>query len=307
MASDARHTRLARTSMYFTDVSLPVVTRSDSLVGMDTTHRSLVFVPALLLAACTSTEPNAMYRVSVSAATRSATVPAPPGFSADLIVGGEGGSVSISSAQIVLSRLKLHDDVCADDDGEDADALDGANDAPVVVSHDPSVEDDDEGEDDGEDHDDCPPLTVGPVLIDLPLDGTTTVVLDALVPAGTYRRLQARLHAVKPGDDGVGDFLTAHPEFEGISVQVVGVFTDAAGADHEFTFTSPMNVVSAINFDEPVTVGAGTTNLTIDVDVASWFTSASGAVVDPTNAANQSAIEKNIRRSLRAFEDDDQP
>jgi len=248
-----------------------------------------------------------MHRVTVSAATASATVHAPPGFNADLIVGGEGGSVSISSAQIVLSRIKLHDDVCAgdEDDGEDADTLDDASGAPAVVSHDSTDDDHDEGEGQDEDDDDCPPLTVGPVLIDLPLDGTTAVVLDALVPAGTYKRLQARLHAVKPGDEGVGDFLTAHPDFEGISVKVVGVFTDAGGAAHEFTFTSRMNVVSAINFDEPVTVDVGTTNLTIDVDVGSWFTSSSGGVIDPTNAANQRTIEKNIRKSLRAFEDDD--
>lgn len=276
---------------------------------MDTAHRSLIIAPLFLLAACTSTEPNAMHRVSVSAATRSATGHAPPGFSADLIVGDVGGSVSISSAQIVLSRIKLHDDVCAGDEGEDEDDIDDANGAPVVESHEPDDDPDEEGENndenDGDDDDDCPPLTVGPVLIDLPLDGTTTVVLDALVPAGTYKRLQARLHAVKPGDPGVGDFLTAHPELEGISVKVVGVFSDAEGADHEFTFSSRMNVVSAINFDEPVTVDAGTTNLTIDVDVGSWFTSASGVVIDPTNAANQPAIEKNIRRSLRAFEDDE--
>jgi hypothetical protein len=142
-------------------------------------------------------------------------------------------------------------------------------------------------------------------LIDLPLDGTTAVVLDAFVPAGTYKRLQARLHAVKPGDEGVADFLAAHPEFEGISVKVVGVFTDAGGAAHDFTFTSDLNVVSAINFETPVTVDAGTTNLTIKVDVGSWFTSGSGAVIDPTNADTQNAIERNIRRSLRAFEDDD--
>jgi hypothetical protein len=66
-----------------------------------------------------------------------------------------------------------------------------------------------------------------------------------------------------------------------------------------------MNVVSSVNFETPITVGAGTTNLTIDVDVSSWFTDATGAVIDPTNSANQHAIERNIRRSLRAFEDDD--
>ena len=273
-------------------------------------HRLLVIVPtAFALTACASTEPNEMHRISVSAAIRAPTPRPATGITADLIVGGEGGSVSISSAQIVLSRLKLHDDVCADDD-EDGDDMDDASGAPAVVSDEPDDDGDDEGEgeeepDDEDDDDDCPPLTVGPALVDLPLDGTTTVVLDALVPAGTYKRLQARLHAVKPGDDGVGDFLTAHPELEGISVKVVGVFTDAAGADHDFTFTSRMNVVSAINFDEPVTVDAGTTNLTIDVDVGSWFTSATGAVIDPTNASSQRSIEKNIRRSLRAFEDDD--
>lgn len=260
---------------------------------MDIVRRLLIVVPtALALTACASTETSEMHRISVSAAT---------GVSADLMVGGDGGSVSISSAQIVLSRLKLHDDVCADD--EDAGGT------PAVVSDEPGDEGDHEGEgEDGPDDEndaDCPPLTVGPVLVDLPLDGTTTVVLDAWVPAGTYTRLQARLHAVKPGDEGVGDFLTAHPDLEGISVKVVGVFTDAEGASHDFTFTSRMNVVSAINFDEPVTVDAGTTNLTIDVDVGSWFTSAAGGVIDPTNATNQRAIEKNIRRSLRAFEDDD--
>ncbi|HET9387342.1 MAG TPA: hypothetical protein VFO67_19560 [Gemmatimonadales bacterium] len=277
---------------------------------MDIAHRLLIVVPtAFALSACASTEPNEMHRISVSAAIRAPAPRPATGITADLIVGGEGGSVSIAAAQIVLSRLKLHDDACAGDD-EDVDEPDDASGAPAVVSDEPGDDDDaegDEGEEapDDDSDDDCPPLTVGPVLVDLPLDGTTTVVLDAFVPAGTYKRLQARLHAVKPGDDGVGDFLSAHPEFEGISVKVAGVFTDAEGADHEFTFTSNMNVVSAINFDAPVTVDAGTTNLTIDVDVGSWFTSATGGVIDPTNAAHQRAIEKNIRRSLRAFEDDD--
>ena len=282
---------------------------------MDTVQRALVVAPVIaFLTACSSTEPNAMHHVTVSAAIASATVHAVPGLSADLIVGDETGSVSIASAQIVLSRLKLQDGVCSGDEGddaegEDADTLD-ADDAPVVVSDEPDDPDTNETdgeneEEDGDEDEGCPPLSVGPVLIDLPLDGTTAVVLDAFVPAGTYKRLQARLHAVKPGDEGVADFLAAHPEFEGISVKVVGVFTDAGGAAHDFTFTSDLNVVSAINFETPVTVDAGTTNLTINVDVGSWFTSGSGAVIDPTNADTQNAIEHNIRRSLRAFEDDD--
>jgi hypothetical protein len=41
------------------------------------------------------------------------------------------------------------------------------------------------------------------------------------------------------------------------------------------------------------------------VDIGSWFKDASGAVIDPTNAANARAIERNIERSARVFEDDD--
>ena len=275
---------------------------------MDTTHRLLLVAPAaLLVSACGSADPNTMHRVTVSAAIATSAVRALPGFNADLIVGDETGSVSISSAQIVLSRLKLHDDACVDDDEEDVDDGDGTSGAPAVQADEPDDEHDEENENEDEDGEDCPPLKVGPVLVELPLDGTTTVVLDAFVPAGTYRRLQARLHAVKEGDEGVADFLTSHPEFAGISVRVVGVFTDAGGTDHEFTFTSPMNVVTAINFSEPVTVGDGTTNLTINVDVSSWFATPAHPVLDPTAAENQHAIEQNIRRSLRAFEDDAEP
>jgi hypothetical protein len=260
---------------------------------MDITHRLLLVASAaLLISACGSADPNSMHHVTVSVANA--------GFNADLNVGDETGSVTISSAQIVLSRLKLHDDACIDDDANDVDDGDETSGAPAVQADEPDDEHDEENE--NEDDEGCPPLKVGPVVVDLPLDGATAVVLDAFVPAGTYKRLQARLHAVRQGGEGVADFLTTHPELEGISVRVVGVFTDAGGTDHEFTFTSSMNVVTAINFDEPVTVGDGTTNLTINVDAGSWFSTPAHPVLDPTAAANQRAIEQNIRRSLRAFE-----
>src|SRR5580765_107981 len=135
---------------------------------MHIVRRLLIVAPtALTLSACASTEPNGMYRVTVSAAIATPAARPATGLAADLIVGGEGGSVSISSAQIVLSRLKLHDGVCADDedDGEDADSLDDADGAPMVVGDEPDepdtndVDDEHDG-DQGEDEDDegCPPL-----------------------------------------------------------------------------------------------------------------------------------------------------
>jgi hypothetical protein len=116
--------------------------------------------------------------------------------------------------------------------------------------------------------------------------------------------LEAKLDAVEANEEpGANDFLTKNPGFAGISVKVTGVFTDANGT-HDFTFTSEADAEIEAAFQPPVAVGAGTSNLTISLDITSWFKDATGAVIDPTNAANAAAIEQNIRRSFHAFEDD---
>src|SRR3954470_11785928 len=122
---------------------------------MHIAHRLLLIAPAaLLISACGSADPNSMHHVTVSVANA--------GLNADLIVGNESGSVSISSAQIVLSRLKLHDDACIDDDEKDVDDADETSGAPVAQADEPN--DENENEDDAG----CPPLKVGPVVVDLP-------------------------------------------------------------------------------------------------------------------------------------------
>src|SRR5437867_6874572 len=239
---------------------------------MHTTRSVLYLAPvALLLTACDSTAPHPMQRVNLSATIGPRASLSGP--LADLIVTGTGGTVRITSARVTLSHIRLASDApCANDTEEDeTNDADDANEQPEA------------NEPDGENNDehDCR-VHVEPVVVDLPLDGTTKVVFDALVPAGTYTGLRAKLRDVK----------------------VVGVFTDAGGTDHAFTFTSDAEAEVEMNFATPVTVDATTTNLTIDVDVGSWFKDASGAVIDPTNAANQEAIEHAIRASLRAFQDD---
>jgi len=263
---------------------------------MHGTRSLLLLAPAaLVFTACSPTAPHPSQRISLSATISSAAHSAASGIAADVIVGGSGGKVRITSAQMVLSHLKLASDAAcsSSSDGEAAEAT-GATESP------------DASEPDGNNNDehDCESMDVAPVLINLPLDGTTKVILDAVVPAGTYTGLRAKLEAVEGDDDGASAFLTAHPDFQGVSVKVGGVFTDAGGVDHPFTFTSGVEAEIAVDFPAPVTVGASTSNLTIDVNVGSWFTDATGAAIDPTNAANQTAIEQAIRASLSAFEDD---
>jgi len=240
---------------------------------MHTTRSILLLAPvAFLLTACDSTAPRPLQRINLSTTIGPAAASATPGIVADLIVSGTGGSVRITSAQMTLSHIKLAsgDVTCTDDDANEAD---DANDQPDA--NETEADDNDEAE--------CPPVRVEPVQVDLPLDGTTKVILDALVPAGIYRGLHAKVEGVK----------------------VVGVFTDAGGTDHPFTFTSDVRAEVEMDFAAPLTVDANSTNLTIDVDVGSWFKDATGAVIDPTNSANQETIEHAIRASLRAFEDND--
>jgi hypothetical protein len=289
---------------------------------MQITPRILLAAPAaLVLIACGATEPNAMHPVNLAAAIAGGA-PTGGGSTTNLIVGDQRGSVSISSAQMLLSRIELasnqsctggsspinasnqDDDDPSDssdadnDDGESSDSSDVDNDDGE--SSDSSDVDDDDGEssdssdvddDDGESSDssdadnpspsasnNCVPLETGQVLVNLPLDGATKGFADGWVPAGTYTRLRANLQTVK----------------------VVGVYTDANGTAHQFTLTRRLNVVSAIRLNTPVTVDASTLNLILDVGVRSWFTDRTGAVFDPTSAANQSMVQRNILRSLRA-------
>ena len=264
---------------------------------MHTSRLALFAAPAVLLfTACETTAPRPMARLSLSAGiSASAVHAAPSGPAMDVIVSGTGGSVKITSAQIVLSDLRLKGAACAGTEGDEPSA--DSSEARDSAEAPDSAEAADSGEaadtahagsdsnavngDNNEEHD-CAALDVGAVTVNLPLDGTTKVVLDGLVPAGSYTGLRAK--------------------FE--SVNVVGVFTDSGGADHPFTFTSNTEAELEMNFAAPVTVGSGTNNLTINVDVSTWFKTAAGAVLDPTNPANQEAIEHTIRASLRAFEDD---
>jgi len=238
-------------------------------------RRALWFTPmALLLGACSDVGPS--HPVSLSVTTRSVSTTPLQGaarINADIVIGTGANSLTISKVQVVLADIELSPGgTCSNTD----------------------------------ENDDCEELEAPPALVDLPVDGSTLVILDGAVPAGTYAALEAKLDAVSANDEEQGGsaFLTAHPDFAGISVQVTGVFTDANNQPHPFTFTSEADAEIEAAFQPPVTVGTGTSNLTINVDVASWFKDASGGVIDPTNTANAGSIEENIRRSFHAFEDD---
>jgi hypothetical protein len=181
-------------------------------------------------------------------------------------------------------------------------------DRDVVCGEDDSNSDDDSNDDSSSSSssDDCEELEFGPVLIDLPLGGGAAQVFTVEVAAGTYDELEFEIH--KPEDDGDADdaaFLAAHPDFRRISIRVTGTYNGTP-----FTYTTDLSEEQERALVPPLSLSTATsTDLTLFVDVDTWFRTSAGTLLDPASAneggANESVVENNIENSIDAFEDDD--
>jgi hypothetical protein len=235
-----------------------------------------------LLAACADSTTGAgrPAAVTLSVTSRSAAVPTVAlASAAPITVEGGGNTLVINQVRLVLGEieLKLPDADCS---GSGAGNSSSGNSGRG---------------------NECAEIELDPVLVDVPLSGTATLDLGALVPPGTYRELEFK---VENADDDSGleaTFLRAHPEFRGVSVRVDGTFNG-----QPFTFKSALEAEIEQEFGTPLVVSAeNPLNLTISIDVASWFKGTGGTVLDPSNGANAFRIGQNVRASFAAFEDDD--
>ena len=138
----------------------------------------------------------------------------------------------------------------------------------------------------GEEESDELEASVGGGTIELALDGSKTKVAADSVESGTYHTLGMELRSG--------------------GIVVVGTYADTA-----FTYRSDVSPELEFRLEPPVEVPAGgDAAVGVEFDVASWFVGLDGSVLDPTDAANRSAIETNIRSSMAAhaeIEDDDGP
>jgi len=224
-----------------------------------------------LLAACDSTSVDRKI-VNVSFATQASASAA---AALDVTVGDGTNSLVITKAQIVVRKLELKSsDVtsCADE------------------------------EDDNPSSDDCEEVKAGPMLVDLPLTAGATSELTASIPAGTYRELEFQVHkpTSTPADQA---FVAANPNFANASIRVEGTYNGTP-----FVFTSAMTDVFELEFDPPIVLDADNKNVTIKVDLSTWFRNGA-TVIDPVTAnpgqPNETLVRNNIRASFKSFEDDD--
>jgi hypothetical protein len=192
-------------------------------------------------------------------------------------------TVDIQSVELVLREIELE----RQDSDDCADHLEGEEDS-------------------------CEEFEMQPSLLDLPLDGSGIAQAFEItgVPAGFYDEVEFEVHTPEsdPGDDA---FLLANPDFAGISIRVTGTYDDGLGGGAQpFTFTSNLSQEQEYALVPPIEVGSAmTANVTLQVDVTSWFVDQGGTVIDPSTAStggpNESVVEENIQNSLHLYEDDD--
>lgn len=255
-------------------------------------NRLMLVVPVLTLAACSdSSGPTAGATVSLSFATLQPT---------GTTTGDRGPSTAspahtlvVSSAQIVLDHIELAPaSVACADTGDDVGDADG-NRARVSAA------------DDRHDREDeCEDIAQGPVLVDLPVGQSVVTTFDVPVPAGTYASLEAHLQAAAANTASGAAFIAAHPDLAGASVRVTGAFDGTP-----FTYTGRPHSHLEFGFDPPVVVANTGVNVTVHVSLDRWFQDPTGELLNPATAnaggPNADLVAQNIRRSFRAFRDDD--
>jgi hypothetical protein len=146
----------------------------------------------------------------------------------------------------------------------------------------------------------CPEIEIGPFLVDLPLTGGVRSTISAQIPAGTYHEIEFDVEPVDDSNAGARAFFAANPDIpRNRSIVIEGTYNG-----QPFTFMSSSRFELELEFEPRLVVDAGGTNVTIDVDVASWFRSGT-TVLNPGDATMTAAIESRILASFAAFIDDD--
>jgi hypothetical protein len=154
--------------------------------------------------------------------------------------------------------------------------------------------------------DDCEEFETGPILVDLPLDGSVETEITIAPAADTYDELEFEIHKVSNDDPEDAQFRADYPHMVGKSIRIEGSFNGAA-----FVYETDLDVEQEFDLVPPITVTetTGAANVTVLLDLNQWFRDGSGNLLNPEtgnkSGVNESLIKENIKQSVEAFEDDD--
>jgi hypothetical protein len=240
---------------------------------------AIILTLALGGAACSDgAGPADQAQVSLSFSTaRSAAAPAPGLFAsvmADTLTDGQNELI-ITKAEVVLREIELKKV-----DVVECDSIMGS--------------------------DDCEEFEIGPVLLDLPLDGQVQQAMAITPDPATYDELEFEIHKVSNDDPEDAAFRAAYPHMVGKSIRVEGTYNAVT-----FVFETDLDVEQEFDLFPPITVDdlSTSTNVNVLLDLSAWFVDGAGSLVDPQSGnkggTNESLIKENIKQSVEAFEDHD--
>lgn len=246
----------------------------------------LGMIAPLALAGCSDGNgPSNAGQVTLSLSTRATALPAVagdgPSLAANETYNDGTNTLVFTRVQMVFREIELEtaEGQCSDDSSESSN-------------------------DSNDDDDSCPEIEFGPYLADLPLgENGAQRALSVTVPPGTYSEFEFDVHKPSRSDDAA--FIAANPNFDEVSIRVEGTFNG-----QPFTFSSEIEEEIEQDLVPPLVVDAsGTANLTINLDIGSWFRGTNGQLFNPATAnkggPNESRAKTNIQNSIEAFEDDD--
>lgn len=201
-----------------------------------------------------------------------------------------GNGISLDRVRVVVRKLKL--------EGTLSGAVGGATTSSATSGTTAGADGQTEMEQEPNDPNDP---TLGPVLVDLSgamLAGSVEQVFAGLVPQGTFHELKFVIGPVTPDQAGTD------PKLAEMAAQNASVIIDGTVDGKAFTFVS--SLVAEIDVEGDFVVSdAKANNITLSIDPKGWFGGTGSARLDPTDPANKSAIENNLKASTNAFEDDD--
>lgn len=277
---------------------------------MPSASMSILAAAAALLAACgEGTGPNAAGQVGVgfrlaTAPTVSANVQSASGTGAagnqvtsaatatGFSIKSGTDEILITKAQVVVKNVKLKpvSATCTDDDDDDDDKSSAKSSSGSNSS---SRSDDD---------DDCESIKVGPFLVNVPVNGTDGGRVAVAVPGGTYSAIRFDIHKVTSSDSADRAFRQEHPDFRDISVRLEGTYNT-----RPFIFTHDVNATLDVPLTKPVEIGAAGDNVTVTIDMSSWFVKPTGGLYSPAEGnvpgVVRAKIQNNIRAAFKAFRD----
>ncbi|MCH7764263.1 MAG: hypothetical protein IIB95_11095 [Candidatus Marinimicrobia bacterium] len=145
---------------------------------------------------------------------------------------------------------------------------------------------------------------IGPLVVDLNLEGNVTNIGVGSIPAGSYNKFEFKVKKLDGDDVDTND--PQFTDFIGteISLIIVGTYDSESFTLHieeefkqEIEFLIPLEILSDTSL----------TNLTLLVNTNTWFIDpGSSNELDPTDPSNLDRIIENIDNSFIAFEDDDE-